>query len=184
MKMLCVCLLGFLLILMPWATYAATPRKPVQNAAVMQSELNGLAQLAQLAAQHPELANEAGSGCTTMCDPASSNIVLGAYLPMTAKTMAPLVKLAEQDASLLSQRAGDCRTSCEWDPIAQENVCHTHCDSDNSGPVSSGGPPPEPISKWGADQWLTAIVLVCVIGLVLWYLTAVSNAETASGPPA
>lgn len=174
MKVMCVCLLGFLLSVLPYATYAAVRSAPAAETGLTPQALQGIEALAMLAMQHPDLALQSAGGCSGVCEPESSDTVQGVYLPVTQQSLASLITLAGQNVGLSTQRAGDCQTSCEWDPIAKEQVCSTHCDPDQSAPPPSG-PPPKPISQWTAGDWLGVLLAVGIVILILVYLNAAAN---------
>lgn len=174
MKVMCVCLLGFLLSVLPYATYAAVRTTPPVEAGLSPQALQGIKALAKLAMLHPELATQSAGGCATRCEPESSDTIRGIYFPITQQSLVSLAMLAVQNSSLSVQRAGDCQTSCEWDPIAKEQVCSTHCDPDQSAPPDNG-PPPKPVSQWTADDWVGFFVVLGLVVLILVYLNAAAN---------
>jgi len=102
------------------------------------------------------------------------------YRALTAEEMESLLSLNQSHTRMSAQLAGDCHTTCEWDPIAKENVCDSHCDPDNSGAPSSGGGGGGPMTT-GQKVFLT--VALIVIGIMMISVFSQANAATAGGPP-
>lgn len=171
MKIICVCLLGFLLSMFPYATYAAVHTPSKVEVGVSPQALHGIMELAMLALQHPELATQTAGGCTVACDPGSSDSVRGIYLPITQQSLVSLAMLASQNSSLSAQLAGDCQQTCDYDPDLDETTCTEHCDPSGSQPVHHGPPP-------SAGDLILMVVLIVVVLLVVNYALA-----TPTGPP-
>jgi hypothetical protein len=101
------------------------------------------------------------------------------YTGLTAEDIRGMLSVSQTNTKMTKQLAGDCHTECEWDPIAQENVCNSHCDPDESGAPSGGSNR----GSSGPPNWPLLILYAVIVIVILVALNSEVASETAGGPP-